>query len=114
MSGRGISEVAQQVMCGGNGVHFVPRHHVFQNGHAGRYGGVLFKSGLMQALELLGLTDGSIYGETYHKLFGWNPRGIVLHSPEYLPVSSMVSRPRPSREEQVRTEGVQPGVGLCR
>ena len=28
--------------------------------------GVLFKSGLMQALELLGLTDGSIYGETYH------------------------------------------------
>lgn len=36
--------------------------------------GVLFKSGLMQALELLGLTDGSIYGETYHKLFGWNPR----------------------------------------
>ena len=45
MSGRGISEVAQQVMCGGNGVHFVPRHHVFQNGHAGRYGGVLFKSG---------------------------------------------------------------------
>ena len=26
--------------------------------------GVLFKSGLMQALELLGLTDGSIYGET--------------------------------------------------
>ena len=35
--------------------------------------GVLFKSGLMQALELLGLTDGSIYGETYHKLFGWNP-----------------------------------------
>ena len=33
----------------------------------------------MQALELLGLTDGSIYGETYHKLFGWNPRGIVLH-----------------------------------
>ena len=38
--------------------------------------GVLFKSGLMQALELLGLTDGSIYGETYHKLFGWNPREI--------------------------------------
>ena len=45
MSGRWISEVAQQVMCGGNGVHFVPRHHVFQNGHAGRYGGGLFKSG---------------------------------------------------------------------
>lgn len=35
--------------------------------------GVLFKSGLMQALELLGLTDGSIYGETYHKLFGGTP-----------------------------------------
>ena len=34
--------------------------------------GVLFKSGLMQALELLGLTDGSIYGETYHKLFVYN------------------------------------------
>ena len=96
MSGRGISDVAQQGMCGGNGVHFVPRHHVFQNGHAGRYGGVLFKSGLMQALELLGLTDGSIYGETYHKLFGWNPRGIVLHSPEYLPVRQVLATAKAS------------------
>ena len=48
--------------------------------------GVIYKSGIMQVLGELGLSDGSIYGETYHKLFGWNPRGIVLHSPEYLPV----------------------------
>ncbi len=58
--------------------------------------GVLFKSGLMQALEFLGLTDGSIYGETYHKLFGWNPRGIVLHSPEYLPVREVLATARAS------------------
>ena len=58
--------------------------------------GVLFKSGLMQALELLGLTDGSIYGETYHKLFGWNPRGIVLHSPEYLPVRQVLATAKAS------------------
>lgn len=47
--------------------------------------GVLYKSGIMQALRELGLAD-SIYGETYHYLFGWNPRGVVLHSPEYIPV----------------------------
>ena len=50
----------------------------------------------MQALELLGLTDGSIYGETYHKLFGWNPRGIVLHSPEYLPVRQVLATAKAS------------------
>ena len=58
--------------------------------------GVLFKSGLMQALEMLGLTDGSIYGETYHKLFGWNPQGIVLHSPEYLPVRQVLATAKAS------------------
>ena len=61
-----------------------------------RDSGVLFKSGIMQALELLGLTDGSIYGETYHKLFGWNPRGIVLHSPEYLPVREVLATAKAS------------------
>ena len=58
--------------------------------------GVLFKSGIMQALELLGLTDGSIYGKTYHELFGWNPRGIVLHSPEYLPVRQVLATAKAS------------------
>ena len=38
--------------------------------------GVLFKSGIMQALCELGLAEG-IYGEEYHRLFGWEPRGIV-------------------------------------
>ncbi len=51
--------------------------------------GVLFKSGIMQALQQLGLCDG-IYTELYHKLFGWNPRGIVLHSPEYIPVREVL------------------------
>ena len=49
-----------------------------------RDSGVLYKSGIMQALRELGLAD-SIYGERYHELFGWNPRGVVLHSPEYIP-----------------------------
>ena len=52
--------------------------------------GVLFKSGIMQALRELGLAD-SIYGERYHELFGWNPRGRVLHSPEYIPVREVLA-----------------------
>ena len=78
--------------------------------------GVLFKSGLMQALELLGLTDGSIYGETYHKLFGWNPRGIVLHSPEYLPVrqvlEQIVAEAVGSLADFVRRGGICPPHGV--
>lgn len=57
MSGHGISEVAQQVVRSGNGVHLVPRHHVFQNGHAGRHGGVLFK-GSEQGFMHQGLNPG--------------------------------------------------------
>ena len=52
--------------------------------------GVLFKSGIMQALCELGLAEG-VYGEVYHYLFGWNPRGVVLHSPEYLPVREVLA-----------------------
>ena len=58
--------------------------------------GVIYKSGIMQVLGELGLSDGSIYGETYHKLFGWNPRGIVLHSPEYLPVREVLATAKAS------------------
>ena len=57
--------------------------------------GVLFKSGIMQALHELGLCDG-VYTELYHKLFGWNPRGIVLHSPEYLPVRDVLATAKAS------------------
>ena len=57
--------------------------------------GVLFKSGIMQALRELGLAD-SIYGERYHELFGWNPRGRVLHSPEYIPVREVLATARAS------------------
>ncbi len=52
--------------------------------------GVLFKSCIMQALCQLGIAD-SIYGEVYHKLFGWTPRGVVLHSPEYFPVEQVLA-----------------------
>ena len=45
---------------------------------------------IMQALRELGLAD-SIYGERYHELFGWNPRGRVLHSPEYIPVREVLA-----------------------
>ena len=58
-----------------------------------RDSGVLYKSGIMQALCELGLAQG-IYGETYSKLFGWNPRGIVLHSPEYIPVREVLETAR--------------------
>ena len=57
---------------------------------------MIYKSGIMQVLGELGLSDGSIYGETYHKLFGWNPRGIVLHSPEYLPVREVLATAKAS------------------
>ena len=52
--------------------------------------GVLYKSGIMQALHELGLCDG-IYTSLYHYLFGWTPRGIVLHSPEYRPVRDLLA-----------------------
>lgn len=51
--------------------------------------GVLYKSGIMQALGELGLSDG-IYGERYHELFGWEPQGKVLYSPEYIPVHQVL------------------------
>ncbi|MGN0706484.1 MAG: PHP domain-containing protein [Faecalibacterium sp.] len=47
-----------------------------------RDGGVIFKSGIMQALHELGLCD-AVYGELYHQLFGWEPRGTVLHQVRY-------------------------------
>ena len=58
--------------------------------------GVLFKRRADAGTGTAGLTDGSIYGETYHKLFGWNPRGIVLHSPEYLPVRQVLATAKAS------------------
>ena len=58
--------------------------------------GVLFKSGIMQALCSLGLADG-IYGEVYHKLFGSSPRGPYLHTPEYDTVDTVLETMRASR-----------------
>ena len=57
--------------------------------------GVLFKTGIMEALHQLGLCDG-IYTDLYHQLFGWNPRGIVLHSPEYPPVQEVLATAKAS------------------
>lgn len=54
-----------------------------------RDSGVLFKSGIMQALCELGLAEG-VYGPLYSHLFGWQPRGIVLHTPEYPPVDEVL------------------------
>ncbi len=51
--------------------------------------GVLYKSGIMQALGELGLAD-SIYGEVYHRLFGSNPKGPYLHEPEYDTVDAVL------------------------
>lgn len=58
--------------------------------------GVLFKSGIMQALGELGLSDG-IYGETYHKWFGSSPKGPFLHEPEYDSVDTVLETMRASR-----------------
>lgn len=58
--------------------------------------GVLYKSGIMQALHELGLCD-SVYGEVYHYLFGWNPRGVVLHSPEYPTVDEVLDIARAAK-----------------
>ena len=55
--------------------------------------GVLFKSGIMQALQQLGLCDG-IYTGLYHELFGWEPRGKCLHSPTYPPVREVLATAR--------------------
>lgn len=52
--------------------------------------GVLYKSGIMQALCELGLSEG-IYGERYKELFGTNPKGRFLHSPEYIPVRQVLA-----------------------
>ena len=56
--------------------------------------GVLFKSGIMQALQQLGLCDG-IYTGLYHELFGWEPRGKCLHSPLTLRYGRCWPRQRP-------------------
>ena len=64
--------------------------------------GVLYKSGIMQALHELGLAD-NIYGEVYHRLFGWQPRGTVLHSPEYFPVEQVIAT----------APGGPGGAGVC-
>ena len=50
----------------------------------------------MQALHELGLADG-IYGETYRRLFGWEPRGIVLHSPTYPSVEEVIATARAAK-----------------
>lgn len=55
-----------------------------------RDSGVLYKSCIMQALRELGLCE-TIYGELYHYLFGWNPRGVVLHTVEYPPVEEVLA-----------------------
>ena len=60
--------------------------------------GVLFKSGIMQALQQLGLCDG-IYTGLYHELFGWEPRGKCLHSPTYPPVQMCIRDRRGSRNQ---------------
>jgi len=68
--------------------------------------GVLFKSGIMQALQQLGLCDG-IYTGLYHELFGWEPRGKCLHSPTYPPVRAGHGKGRWCRGGVCPPDGVQ-------
>ena len=52
--------------------------------------GVLFKSGIMEALHQLGLCD-AVYGKLYSYLFGWEPRGVVLHQVKYPSVQEVIA-----------------------
>jgi len=52
--------------------------------------GVLFKSGIMEALHQLGLCD-AVYGRLYSYLFGWEPRGVVLHQVKYPSVQEVLA-----------------------
>ena len=82
--------------------------------------GVLFKSGIMQALQQLGLCDG-IYTGLYHELFGWEPRGKCLHSPTYPPVREVLATAKaagnwwpkgPSTASRCITPATAPRTGL--
>ena len=52
--------------------------------------GVLFKSGIMEALHQLGLCD-AVYGKLYSYLFGWEPRGVELHQVKYPSVQEVIA-----------------------
>ena len=52
--------------------------------------GVLFKSSIMEALHQLGLCD-AVYGRLYSYLFGWEPRGVVLHQVKYPSVQEVLA-----------------------
>lgn len=55
-----------------------------------RDSGVLYKSGIMQALREIGLTD-VIYGDLYKELFNLRPwKGKVIHTPKYEDVDTML------------------------
>jgi predicted metal-dependent phosphoesterase TrpH len=58
--------------------------------------GVLFKSCIMQALMQLGLADG-IYGDEYRRLFGKDPRGIILHETGYDSLDTVLDTLKSSR-----------------
>lgn len=51
---------------------------------------MLFKSGIMEALHQLGLCD-AVYGKLYSYLFGWEPRGVVLHQVKYPSVQEVIA-----------------------
>lgn len=67
-----------------------PQFRVEQALEYAQASGVLYKSCIMQALRELGLCE-TIYGKLYSHLFGWQPRGVALHSPEYLPVEEVLA-----------------------
>lgn len=109
MSGQRIGEVAQQVMGGGDGVHFVRRHHVSRMGMRSATAGCCSKE-----VRSASCTSACTHERDWFRLRLYQKPDSFMLSRKRKSVSSMVSSPRPSREEQVRTEGVQPGVGLCR
>ena len=72
--------------------------------------GVLFKSGIMEALHQLGLCD-AVYGKLYSYLFGWEPRGVVLHQVKYPSVQEVIAT-RNSPEDRAECAALCEQYGL--
>ena len=68
-------------------IEIISGHHRIRSA---KDSGVLFKSGIMEALHQLGLCD-AVYGKLYSYLFGWEPRGVVLHQVKYPSVQEVIA-----------------------
>lgn len=109
MSGQRVGEVAQQVVGGGDGVHLSAATMFSRMGMRSATAGCCSKE-----VRSASCTSACTHERDWFLRRLYQKPDSFMLSRKRKSVSSMVSSPRPSREEQVRTEGVQPGVGLWR